>query len=83
MRIRLTTTADIAVLAGLFLPAPARADCQPVGTIEEALQTAQVAFVGTVLVARPGEAGATFRVEEKGSERSAKRWRSSAFWGAH
>jgi hypothetical protein len=62
MRIRLSTTVFL-LLATLALPAAARADCQPVESVEAALEAAEVAFVGTVLRTAPGE-GAVFRVEE-------------------
>ena len=51
-------------LATLLFPAVARADCQPASSVKEALATAEVAFVGTVVGAAVDEPGATFSVEE-------------------
>jgi len=62
MRIRLITTAFL-LLASLAVPAAVRADCQPVESVEAALEAAEVAFVGTVLQTAPGE-DAVFRIEE-------------------
>ena len=47
----------------LLAPSTVRADCQPVDSVEAALEVAEVAFVGTVLQTAPGQ-GALFRVEE-------------------
>jgi hypothetical protein len=42
------SAALVALAIALLPPAPARADCEPAGPIEEALAVAPVAFVGTV-----------------------------------
>jgi len=63
MRLRLTTTAFL-LLAALAMPAVARADCQPVESVVAALESAEVAFVGTVAAVSEVRSSATFRVEE-------------------
>jgi hypothetical protein len=65
MRHRLTCSALLATLGGLLLaPSAAVADCQPAGSVEEALATTEIAFVGTVITSAEGRSGAGFRVEE-------------------
>ena len=50
--------------ATLLFPAEVRADCQSASSTAEALATAEVAFVGTVVAVRDGVPGAFIRVEE-------------------
>jgi len=59
----LAASCGLAVTFSCFVSGPVLADCQPVDSVEAALEAAEVAFVGTVLQTTPGE-GAVFRVEE-------------------
>lgn len=63
MRYQILLALGIA-LANLSLPAVVRADCQPASSIQEALATAEIAFVGTVVAAAGGGPRAAFSVEE-------------------
>ncbi|HEX9634463.1 MAG TPA: hypothetical protein VGB34_03140 [Candidatus Limnocylindria bacterium] len=60
---RLVTTA--AIVAGLAMPAPAVADCQPAGPLAQEIARAPIAFVGTVVdTGVDGAPPAAFLVEE-------------------
>ena len=50
-------------LVALAIPAPVAADCEPASSVEEALASTQVAFVGTV-VFKPQGPGAGLEVDE-------------------
>ena len=63
MQIRHPAALILALLA-LGIPAPVAADCQPPESVEAALATTQVAFVGTVIATRENAPGAAFQVEE-------------------
>ena len=63
MRAHLLPAAGL-LLTTLIAPAVVRADCQPASSVEEALASAPVAFVGTVVAAQAGAPGATLRVDE-------------------
>jgi hypothetical protein len=63
MRYQILLAVGIA-LASLAFPAVARADCQPASSIKDALATAEIAFVGTVVAAVDGGPRAVFSVEE-------------------
>jgi hypothetical protein len=67
MPIRLVLAFASALLlasGGLLAPGRVAADCQPVGSLAEALAGAPVAFVGTVVAADPSGPRAIFQVEE-------------------
>jgi len=53
-----------AALAETFAPGPVIADCQMAPPIEEAVRTAELAFVGTVTEVANGGRSASVRVEE-------------------
>jgi hypothetical protein len=53
----------ILALVAMAIPAPVAADCEPASSVEEALASTQVAFVGTV-VFKPEGPGAGLEVEE-------------------
>jgi hypothetical protein len=54
----------LAVTLTCFISSPVSADCQPVESVEAALQEAEVAFVGTAVASARGVGQVTFRVEE-------------------
>jgi len=60
---RLLLAFGLAVLA-LGPAASVRADCQPASSVEEALASTRIAFVGTVVAVPEGTPGASVRVEE-------------------
>jgi hypothetical protein len=54
----------LALTLSCVVTGPALADCQPVDSVEAALGSAEIAFVGTAVAVSEERATATFRVEE-------------------
>jgi hypothetical protein len=57
-------SAGLAVAFACLGAGPVAADCQPVDSVQAALESAEVAFVGTAVAVSEARSSATFRVEE-------------------
>ena len=57
-------SAALGVVMMVASVASVRADCQPVESVEAALESAEVAFLGTAVAVSEARSSATFRVEE-------------------
>ncbi|HET6745648.1 MAG TPA: hypothetical protein VFH90_07330 [Candidatus Limnocylindria bacterium] len=64
LKLSLRATALLAVVIAVLGAGPVAADCQPVESVVAALESAEVAFVGTAVAVSEARSSATFRVEE-------------------